>query len=201
MKDILIILYEKLDGEYDIQDVGCPKEHWNIKNSSSVTEGKREVWVNLKELYSSDSNLTDTVTINIKALGMHMPLVVDVHGEDDYNIGHVADIIIEYEDNKPVPKLKFYPRNNIIIESIGPTGTRDEPTCAEQNPEYNCKCMPCSAQIIPNLEQALVGPLSGADFKIFEAVQYATGIALYEGKTSVGTSVLTAGKNSQNMEA
>ena len=182
-------------GEYDVKDIECPKEHWVVLNKSSVKEGRYAVWVNLKALNSEESSVADNVVIDIQALGTTMPIVAVVENESDYNIGHVADIIIEYADGRYKPKVEFIPHDNVYIGGGGGGGSRYVPhrECREEDDKYNCACMPCSAKIIPYLEQALAGPLSGAAFKLYEASTYGSGLPLYTGETSEGESILTAG--------
>jgi len=193
-------------GTYDIKDVQCATEHFYIESEYSIYPGRYPVSVyNTKSV--DESLLPETVQINITTPGESGSFILDINTSSELNIGHVADIKVEYIDNKPVltpivvkpVSLSF--SNSVSSggggRSIGGSTTTSSFSGGTPPPSISCNqscgCIPCSYEIIPYLEQALLGPLSGADVELHVASQYGVSGPIYTGVTSSGNTLYTAG--------
>ena len=177
-------------GEYDIQDDACPTEHYVIEGAESIEPGHYYVNIGLKDA-GNIKEVDENITILIKALGKQEMFPIHIEDISALEIGRVADIHVEYVENKPVFSIESpigYPQP----APIGGGFVR-QVSCQEKFGLYNCKCMPCTAKIIPYLEQALAGPLSGADVELHIASEFKENTPLYKTKTSTGSTVISAG--------
>jgi len=136
--------------------------------------------------------------------------------------GHVADIVISRDDPKEPAKTEVIPYSGTgggIWPSIygGSRGTgfsyasveydstpyhietnstlistSTSPLCS---PAQSCGCLPCKYSILMYLNQSRLGPISGANVKVYKASQddKANREYLYEGYTSVSTDINHAG--------
>jgi len=152
------------------------------------------VEVALKDDGGADEEISEDVNIIIKVLGEEKILTTHISTPSELDIGKVAKIEIRYLDDEPV--ISVSPDPQMITLGGGGSGGTSHRTCSEINnleDSYNCGCMPCSARIIPYLEQALMGPLSGADISLHIASEYRLNTPLYVTKASTGNTLSSAG--------
>ncbi|WP_456403735.1 cadherin repeat domain-containing protein [Hydrogenimonas sp.] len=163
-----------------------------------------------------DENLSDTITLSIGTPGaskVDRLTITDKYQYPNLGVGgHVADIVIFREDPKepPVPLLvplgrggefssyrysgggggggSFWGGSSTKI----PNAVLEPPLCS---PAKSCGCLPCKYKILTYLSQARLGPIAGADVRLYRATDEgkAQRELLYEGKTTIGTSVDEAG--------
>ena len=165
-----------------------------------------------------DENLSDTITLSIGTPGasrVDRLTITDKYQYPNLGVGgHVADIVIFREDPKepPVPLLvplggggefssysyggggegggggSFWGGSSTKIPKV----VIKPPLCT---PAKSCGCLPCKYKILTYLSQARLGPIAGADVRLYRARDEgkAQRELLYEGKTTTGTSVDEAG--------
>jgi len=178
-------------GEYDVQDTGCPSEHYVIVSSASIKEGDYYVEVNLKDDGDADDNVSEDVTVIINVPGQSEILKKHVALASELDIGKVAKIEVRYENGKPKVDVfadpSIPPVSHIYIGEGRGCGSVNGPEDI-----YNCGCMPCDYRIIPYLQQALAGPLSGAGIGLYIASEYTEKTPLYLTNASVGHALSSA---------
>ncbi|WP_428743722.1 cadherin domain-containing protein [Sulfurimonas sp.] len=139
------------------------------------------------------------------------PGSIEVASIDASTTGHIADIHVKYIDNEPVIELETPSSINIVYSngsdgsgsagyhlshhSGGGNGRTSSHRSYSSHSGYSCGDIPCEYWITWYESLALVGPLSDADISLFslDAFKNQTS-ALYEGKTSSGNTLYTAGK-------
>ena len=172
-------------GTKDITASECsPFEHYYVASEEEVSPGTYGVYVT-NSGGVEESYLPQSVSLNIHVPGVAvMVFDFNITAADMLNLGHVADIIIT-EDKKSavVP----------VARSTGSTGTvscygdcKGSESTRETYQEY-------LYEIQSKLKQALLGPLSNADIRLTNAINFQSSIPLYESSTSAGNSLLTSG--------
>jgi len=206
-------------GTHDIKDVSCrPTEHFYIDDIWSIYPGRYPVYVN-NPGGADASLLPETIQIGIKVPGEYQSYTVKVATADELNLGHVADISIEYVDNQVVVKavpttyvsesFNNYTKrtNNKTVSQqsdseeddggryVGSgedfvyySGWRPASECTE-----SCGCIPCQYEIIPYLQQVVLGPLAGADVGLYVASDYGSSGPIFTADTSIGNTLYSAG--------
>ena len=202
-------------GEHDVQDTGCTMEHFYVATQYDIYPGTYPIYVNYNKEEDNESVLIpEKMKMIITVPGKPTEIYdIDINSTGELEVGHVADIHVEYIDGEIVPTIQPEPVPYIRPIRIpqydrpssgggggsgggvsygGSSGHHvyipNLPSCQE-----SCGCLPCEYTIIPYLEQLLYGPLSGADLALYEAVYYANKTAIYTGKTASGNTLYTAG--------
>lgn len=199
-------------GENDIQDTGCPMEHFYVTSQYDIYPGTYPISVTHKQRDENESALIpEKMQMIIQVPGKTEVYDIDINTTQELEVGHVADIFVKYKDNEIVPDILPDPVLTpvISIPTSGGSGGGgggigggsgggtdggavwvpiDNPSC-----DQSCGCIPCEYKIIPYLEQLLYGPISGADIVLYEARDYQNKSPLYVGKTSSGDTLYTAG--------
>ncbi len=172
-----------------------------------------------------EMNLSDTVTLDVHAVTANSHgsfTVTNRYQYPDLGVGgHLADIVItrprpgkppvvEYVPTFPTggrggygsrdggsgPSVPYLidPGNSHITPHITPPPFeyRDPPLC---QPAYSCGCMPCKYAIRMYLNQASLGPISGARVRLYRADEAddANRTILYVGESTVSTDINKAG--------
>ena len=190
--DLNLVNWEGV-GEYDIKDIGCPSEHFVIEEAHSVKEGRYFVEVNLKDAGEEDDNVSEDIVLLISVLGEKEAFKIPITEASELDIGKVAEIIIRYENEEIVVDISPDPRFP-PLPSGSNGGSGVSRGCSNDAIDiYTCGCMPCSVRITPWLEQALAGPLSGADVELYIASEFGENAPLYVTQASTGFSVTSAG--------
>ena len=199
-------------GSVDVKNTGCPMEHFYIESEHDIYPGTYPVYVN--KSWGSQEDLPETVSLSIKVPGKSETHIVTATTVAELDIGHAADIKV-YRDKTiepdPTPALTTNNTyNNVAVgggwsggsssgsSGGGYSGGYSLPSIATPVPnpcegQYDCGCKPCLYDIIWYMEQALLGPLSGANIALFKASEYPSGTPIYQGLTSTGDTVYTAG--------
>lgn len=199
-------------GENDIQDTGCPMEHFYVTSQYDIYPGTYPITVTHKQLDENESALIpEKMQMIIQVPGKTEVYDIDINTVEELEVGHVADIFVRYINNEIVPDISPDPVLTPVISIpsgggssgggyVGGSGSSggssggtpwvpiDNPSC-----DQSCGCIPCEYKIIPYLEQLLYGPISGADIVLYEARDYQNKSPLYVGKTSGGDTLYTAG--------
>ncbi|WP_373033615.1 hypothetical protein, partial [Sulfurovum sp.] len=207
-------------GEHDIKDVSCsPTEHFYIESAYSIYPGRYAVYVD----HSGDvdnSLLPETVQIGIKVPGEYQSYTLNVTSSDELNIGHVADINIEYIDGNIVVETvpTTYVRESFNNHTVRTNDDEEEDEEDEEEEEddggrgiggyiyyygggtpvagcyESCGCIPCQYTIIPYLQQVVMGPLGGADVTLHTASEFGNASTpILTTSTSTGNTLYTAG--------
>jgi len=199
-------------GEHDIQNTGCPIEHFYVATQYDIYPGTYPIYVNYNKEEDNESVLIpEKMKVIIQVPGKIEIYDIDINKTSDLDVDHVADIFVKYIDGEVIVPdiesgLRYIPivtiRNSVKEYDIGGgnIGSRGggyggqghwvpiSDTCNQ-----SCGCIPCEYKIIPYLEQLLYGPLAGANLALYEAVDYHNKIPLYTGKTTSGNTLYTAG--------
>ncbi len=152
--------------------------------------------------FLSEKDYPDEVRISIGTPGEGKVLKTKINTEKDYSLGHVADIHIWRVPNKP-PQVVLIPLGSSPYKESPwkiPTGgwISAEKTNVERKicqPALSCGCLPCKYEVIPYLQQVLLGPISGGTYRIYKATEYGKTNPdyLFEGVTSIGNDIDTTG--------
>jgi hypothetical protein len=169
----------------------------------------------------TDENISDTITLNIHAVTANKSDSFTVTKAYQYahlgKNGHLADILITRPEPTEPPVVEAIP--TIPVESTNtntygsvpyhtsksnssrsnyysghtthiPTVQYDPPLCNE-----SCGCLPCEYSILSYLNQAKLGPISGAKVILYKADEEDNPQRkiLYEGTTSVSDQIDKAG--------
>lgn len=197
-------------GELDIKDTACGMEHFYVEDSNIAT-GTYPVYITYQE---KDDELildSDAVSVMINTPDKSEIYKIDIKDVKKLKEGHLADIHIklvndelevEIKPDKELPPpviVSSKPSvDKVYTLSYGSSGRYYSSGGGGGGGSYNgcsesCGCIPCEYIIIPYLQQALCGPISGADIELYEAVDYQNKIALHTGKTTSGDTLYTAG--------
>lgn len=199
-------------GNHDIQDTGCPMEHFYVESEYDIYPGTYPISVTHKQLDENESSfIPEKMQMIIQVPGKTEVYDIDINTTQELEVGHVADIFVKYIDNVIVPDISPDPVLTPVISIPTSSGSGgggsggsggggsssggsttwvpiDNPSCNQ-----SCGCIPCEYKIIPYLEQLLYGPISGADIALYEAKDHQNKSPLYVGKTSTGDTLYTAG--------
>ncbi len=194
----------QLDMPGSVRDVeSCSMEHAYVYSEFEIYPGRYPVNVT----QASTGNVSGVYYVSIATPAESKVIKVDAN-----TTGHIADITVKYVDNKPVLELST-PSGTVIFENSGPGGISGggggssssssssvgghsyipDVTAPECSPAKSCGCMPCEYWVVPYLSQAMTGPLSGADIALYRLEGFRTDSAIYNGKTSTGNTLYTAG--------
>lgn len=183
-------------GEVDIKDTSCTMEHFVVQEQLDIKPNTYALKVKLKESFEPSSDINDTITIEIKALNNTEFFTIPVSNMQEYDLGHVADIVIKDTEGQPTVHItpdKNFENSNFTYSTLGGSLPISKPTCNPKESRHSCGCTPCSALIIPYLEQALAGPLSDASLKLYIANDYLKDLPFYNSRTSSAYTMTEAG--------
>jgi hypothetical protein len=171
-----------------------------------------------------EEGLSDTVTLKIKAAGARKTDMFTITKKYQYpNLGkdgHVADIVItQPEDPTAPPQTEvipalptaggyitygssgggnsspwiYFPNDNTGggASTTVPVSHYNPPLCKTTD----CACLPCEFSILTYLNQARLGPISGANVRLYKATEEddINREILYEGKTGISNKIDEAG--------
>jgi len=190
----------------NISDTGCPMEYFLIESANDIYTGRYPVYLSLKEepIEPIKDPFSQNVDIIINVLGTSKKLHLSAKSLDELRYKKVADIFVEYKEDETGKTILGIavetPENNGFgIQNIfKPKNANNEElirtlSCVDTQASMSCGCIPCYATIIPYLEQAVKGPLSGADVQLHIASKYQNNTPLYTTKTSIGETLVSAG--------
>jgi len=194
-----------LDMPSSVRDVqSCMMEHEYVASEFEIYPGHYDVNVS----YAGGEYRSDTCYVTIQVPGETQVLKFDTNGSGS-NPRHVATIVVEYIDNRPVLRLSAAVPGSLIFSFGGSASGGNStvnrivhesefirytpPTPYVCSPAMSCGCKPCEYTIVPDLAQVIKGPLSGADIALFNAEGFRNGTPLYSGKTGTGDDLYMAG--------
>jgi len=172
--------------------------------------------VNVEGYASLEGNLSDEVTLLVKAVTASSQdrfTVTDRYQYPNLGVGgHIADIVISRPKPTESTMTVVIPTQTRYGGSSGSSGGsvvyhtyttgasapvtpvvhRNPPLC---QPAKSCGCLPCQYAIKMYLSQAELGPIGGADVKLYKATDAdeAQRALLYEGRTTLSTNLNDAG--------
>ncbi|MCH9814693.1 MAG: Ig-like domain-containing protein [Epsilonproteobacteria bacterium] len=173
----------------------------------------------------ANQEISDTITLDITAVNANSHDRFTVTNPYQYpnlgNNGYLADIVISRDDPTKAPVVEAIPK--ISQDIVNQTNYNYRPVSyphrgipdtsynyqsavsnTAPNVSYNpppelcnksCGCLPCQYAIISYLNQARLGPISGAKVRLYKATEEhkADREILYEGITSIGTKIENTG--------
>jgi hypothetical protein len=170
-----------------------------------------------------DKNISDTVTLNVRAVTASSKDSFTVTKAYQYahlgKNGHLADILITRPDPKKPPVIEAIPTIPVESTNNNTYGSRPHtspsisfssnshsyyggktthvPSVHHMPPlcDESCGCLPCEYAILSYLNQARLGPISGAKVTLYKASEEDNPQRelLYEGSTSVSDKIDKAG--------
>jgi len=194
-------------GSGDLTPFGVYPGHYPVNVSAGDTK------------YVADDELPDTVNISITTPGNDWSASAYIGSREAYNLGHVADVWVWRPDPEKAPEYipvlyggsggstwGLYGGNHgskwegPYSHTLPPTGISSPYYIREIEkelctPAESCGCKPCGYGVIPYLNQANLGPISGGHYRIYKATDFGNSNIeyLYEGMTSIGDDIDTAG--------
>jgi hypothetical protein len=181
-------------GEKDIDDVdGLPLEHYVIETESQVSDGL--YGISIDHGSSDDEALACldesplSLILNVKTPDGHELVIMDVAENESLDIGHVADLYIgkAQNDEKTVRDTLFSLSDGNNKVSTGHV------SIGKVEGNFSIAGAPRIYELIPRLDQAMFGPLAGADVLLQPLDNRDDNATIYRGTTSRGSSNLTAG--------
>ncbi|MFT7861115.1 MAG: hypothetical protein ABXS93_09325, partial [Sulfurimonas sp.] len=106
--DLELINWEDV-GEYDLQDTGCPSEHFVIEDEVNVKAGHYFVNVTPKDISKIDDNISEEVSVIIKALDKNDVYKFNITKGAKLDLGNIAEIIINKNNVASKPTATVSP--------------------------------------------------------------------------------------------
>ncbi|MEA3373957.1 MAG: SBBP repeat-containing protein [Campylobacterota bacterium] len=180
-------------GIKDIDDIdGVGLEHYYVEKEGDI--GLGYFGIHITHETSSDASLEClsetpvTLLLNVKKFGGDELFALDVAAEEALDLGHVADLYIsEVEEEQP----------QILM-----LGGGSDPVGGNSGGSYVFTPMSTTVvksgastvyELIPVLDQALLGPLGGAAIELYDAFDSNMTLPLHTGSTTYGGSNITTG--------
>lgn len=184
---------------------------------SSVYPGTYPIGVSGDGYLELDDNVSDSVSLSVRAVYATKSDSFHITNKYQYanlgSSGHIADIVISRPEPDQPPQTEVIPTAPSSYGSSGgysstpyytisggssgggssyvPVSYINPPMCSSDD----CACLPCEYSILSYLNQARLGPISGANVKLYKATQEGdiNREILYEGNTVISSKIDEAG--------
>ncbi|RLB09864.1 MAG: hypothetical protein DRG27_03950, partial [Deltaproteobacteria bacterium] len=169
-----------------------------------------------------DDNISDAISLYVTAVKARKTEQIVINNKYLYanlgKSGHIADIFITRPEPNEPPQVEVIPTipSTSSSSNYGGSSSYSTPHYSFSSPGYtsgrsshtsttvnnppmcssdSCHCLPCKYEILSYLNQSRLGPISGADVKLYKASQEndVNRELLYEGKTFTSSKIDEAG--------